>query len=374
MGWQRLMARGLLLLALVGCGAGSSDGRAAPGAGGPAAAAGAPATGGAAPVAAASATAPASGSGDGAAAQRPVEKIVFAIPVVTGVFLPHVLAEQRGFFQAEGLTAEFPVMRTNLVVTSLTSGEADYQSMFSPSIPPILSGHAHRVIAATVDKPTRQFMTVPEVTSIQQLKGKAIAVSQIGGGPHNSGILALEAYGMDPQQDVTWLAIGGTQERMIAMQQGGAQASIFSGSEIVRAQQFGFKSLFNLNDVAPLPESGVTTTVQKLETNRDQVKRVLRAIVRSLQYLKSDPEGSIPVVMNFLQVERDEAEDAYQGMVAAFSDDATVSQRSLLYTVDSVKKAQEVKADLPLSQIFDFGPLYETLGEIGITPGPDRAR
>ena len=367
MDWQRHLASGLVVLALVGCASGGGPGHAAGSDVGP----GGNVPG--APAAAANA-APASAPAAAPAAEQPLEKIVFAIPVVTGVFIPHVLAEQRGFFQAEGLTAEFPVMRTNLVVTALTSGEADYQSMFSPSIPPIFSGHPHRVIAATVDKPTRQFMAVPEIQSVQQLKGKAIAVSQIGGGPHNSGILALEAFGMDPQNDVTWLAIGGTQERMVAMQQGGAQASIFSGSEIVRAQAFGYKTLLNLNDVAPLPESGVTTTVQKLETNRDQVKRVLRAIVRSLQYLKSDREGSLPVVMSFLQVEREEAEEAYEGMVQAYSDDATVSQRSLLYTVDSVKKAQNVTTDLPNSQIFDFGPLYETLGEMGIIPGPDRAR
>jgi ABC-type nitrate/sulfonate/bicarbonate transport system substrate-binding protein len=158
------------------------------------------------------------------------------------------------------------------------------------------------------------------------------------------------------------------------MQQGSAQASIYSGSEIPRADALGFKTLVYLNDVAPLPESGMTTSVAKLESQRDQVKRVLRATVRALQYLKANRAGSLPVIVDFMQVPPDEAEMAYDGMVAAYSDDGTVSEQSLRYTIDAVKQEVGVTGEVATAGIVDFAPLYEVLGEMGISPGADRAR
>src|SRR3712207_8977166 len=57
----------------------------------------------------------------------------------------------------------------------------------------------------------------------------------------------------------------------------------------------------SLHDALPI-------SVAKLETQRDQVRRVLRAVVRSLQYLKANRAGSVPVFGDFLQVPPDEAE------------------------------------------------------------------
>src|SRR3954469_2594577 len=181
---------------------------------------------------AARSTDPAATRPDGVQAARPIERLVLALPAVTGVFIPHVLARDKGFFREEGFEVEFPVMRANAVITALTTGEADYNGMIGPSIPPILSGQPQRVIAGVVVKSTRELMTIPEIQSVEQLRDKAIGVASIGGGPYNSGLIAFRAYGMDPLREITWLQVGGTMERLAAMQQGGIQGSIFSGSEV----------------------------------------------------------------------------------------------------------------------------------------------
>jgi ABC-type nitrate/sulfonate/bicarbonate transport system substrate-binding protein len=136
----------------------------------------------------------------------------------------------------------------------------------------------------------------------------------------------------------------------------------------------GFHTLVRLDDVAPLPESGLTTTQAKIESNRDQVKRVLRALIRSLQYVKSDREGSLQSFMDFLSFTREEADQAYEGIAFAYSEDATISERTLRYAIDAEKKQLGVTEDVPFARVADFSPLYEVLGELGITPAPERAR
>jgi ABC-type nitrate/sulfonate/bicarbonate transport system substrate-binding protein len=353
---------GLVAVILAGCAAPGGGARAGP-AGVPAARAGA---------AGDAAAAPARTDGDPAA--RPLERIVLALPAVSGVFIPHMIARDRGFFREEGFEVEFPLMRANLVITALTSGEADYDGMIGPSIPPILLGQPHRVIGAVVVKSTRELTVLPEYQTIEQLKGKAIGVNSIGGGPYNSGHLAFQAFGVDPQREVTWLQVGGTQERLAAMQQGAIQASIFSGSEVPLARAMGFPSILRLDDVAPLPESGMTTTISRIETNREQVKRVLKAMVRALQFVKSDKEGSVPTFMDFLGLTREDALVGYDAMAYAYGSDGTIPERTLRYAIDAEKESVGVTEDVPFSRVADFGPLHELLGEMGITPAPGSAR
>jgi ABC-type nitrate/sulfonate/bicarbonate transport system substrate-binding protein len=304
----------------------------------------------------------------------PAEKVSVALPSVSGVFLPHVLAQQKGFFREEGLDVELPVLRSNLVTAGLASGEADYSGTFGPAVRDVLAGMPFRVVGAVVDKSTRWVMAAPEVQSMEQLRGKAIAVSTIGSGPYNSGVLALEHFGIDPYSEVTWLAAGTPAERLLAVQQGAALASIFSASEVPRAEALGLARLLRLEDVVPLPESGIATTETKLASQQPQVKRVLRAMVRALQYTKANREGSLPVFMQFLSITREEAAEAYDASVYAYSDDGTVSERTLRYAIEAEKQQLKLTADVPTSSVANFTLLHDVLSDLGITPTAGSAR
>jgi hypothetical protein len=78
--------------------------------------------------------------------------------------------------------------------------------------------------------------------------------------------------------------------------------------------------------------------------------------------------------MQFLGLDREEAGQAYDGIVAAFSDDGTLSERSMRFVVDSEKKQLGIADDIPYSRVADFGPLYEVIAELGLTSAPDSAR
>jgi ABC-type nitrate/sulfonate/bicarbonate transport system substrate-binding protein len=160
----------------------------------------------------------------------------------------------------------------------------------------------------------------------------------------------------------------------VAAQHGAVQASVFAGAEVARAEAHGFVSLLRMEDVAPLPEAGVTTTLAKLESRRAEVRGVLRAMVRALQYLKADREGSLPAFMEFLHLSREEAELAYERIAYAHSDDGTLSEQRLRYTIETEKQMVDLVEDVSFDRVADFGPLYEALNELGITPPPGSAR
>jgi NitT/TauT family transport system substrate-binding protein len=299
-------------------------------------------------------------------------KLVFALPSVAGVFLPHQLALRKGFFAEEGFAVEMPVTRSNLIAVGLTAGEIDYTGSFGPSVRSALSGLPIRAIAATA-RASRQIVVAPGIQSVEQLRGQTIAVGAVGDGPYSAGVLALEQYGIDPQQ-ITWVGAGGTSERILAVRQGAAQAVILASIDLPLATSLGLVPLLNLSEIAPFPEAGVTTSLNKLQTERAQVKRVLHALVRGLQYLKSNRDGTIPVLMDYLSLSRDAAEDIYDATLSGFIEDALPSERSLRFAIESDKKQLEITGEVAFAQVADFGPLYEVLGEMGITPAPDAAK
>jgi NitT/TauT family transport system substrate-binding protein len=254
----------------------------------------------------------------------------------------------------------------------LPIGEVDYAGSFSPTIRNTLAGMPLVVVAGTA-RGNRWMVVSPEIQSLEQLRGKAVAVTVIGSGTYNAAKLALQQVGID-KSEVTWYSAPGTAERLAAIQVGGAQAGAFTVSEVPQARALGLVPLVNLEDMVPLPEGGIATSVRKLETQRDQVKRVTRALLRAIRFIKADREGSLPAFMAVLGVDRAEAEQAYDSIADAWLPDMTVSERSLRFTIDAEKEELGITEPVPFDRVTDFSTLYEVLAEQGITPAPDSAR
>jgi ABC-type nitrate/sulfonate/bicarbonate transport system substrate-binding protein len=332
-------------------------------------------------AAAPSATAPAAPAGRAdpasadtpAAAPRALEPITYVLPSVSGLFVPPVLAEDKGFFRDEGLAVTLPVMRPNMLAPALMAGEAEYAALGATAVRSALTGVPIRLTAALVDKSSRRLMALPTIQSIDQLKGQAIAVSTLADGPHNHALLALEYSGVDPNE-MTWLAMGHSNERLLALQQGQVPASVFSGAEIPRAETLGLLTLLRFETVAPLPQAGMAVTTQKLETDRPQVKRVLRAVLRALHYLRTDRAGSLPVFQSYLGLSPEEAEAGYDAIAEGYSADGTLSERAMRVLIDGEQRLLGRSGEVRVSEVADFGPLLEVLAEQGMPIAPDTAR
>jgi ABC-type nitrate/sulfonate/bicarbonate transport system substrate-binding protein len=363
--WLGIMLVGSLLG--VACADSARESRGAP-------PASAPRAGDTGPTTAAPAQSEPSAQGSTAAGTpQALERVVFALPSVSGNYAPQMLAVQKGFFREEGLEVELPVMRSQLIATGLPIGEIDYAGSFSPSVRNTLAGLPLRIVAGTA-RGNRWMVVAPGIQSMEQLRGKAVVSTGIGSGTYNAAMLALEHFGVDTKTEMTWVSAPGTSERLLAIQQGAAQAGAFTVSEVPQARALGLVPLVNLEEIVPLPEGGIATTVRKLETQRDQVKRLTRAMLRALQFIKTDREGSLPAFMEVLGVNREEAGLAYDGIADAFIADGTVSERSLRFTIDAEKDQLQIAEDIPFSRVTDFSVLYELLAEQGITPAPGSAR
>src|SRR5262249_11199974 len=72
------------------------------------------------------------------------------------------------------------------------------------------------------------FAVSREIQRFQDLKTKIVGISQIGGRAGEIARMVVKNNGLDPDRDVTYLAVGGTMSRLAALSGGRIQAAPIS--------------------------------------------------------------------------------------------------------------------------------------------------
>lgn len=131
------------------------------------------------------------------------------------------LAHATGVFQRNGLKTEITVFEGDgKMMQALQAGQLDVGfGGVSSAITSQTTDAPVKVLAVNAIVLTDDFVSVADVKSADDLRGKCVAVSTFGGTSHGSVILALKALGLTPN-DVVITEIGGQSARIAALQGG----------------------------------------------------------------------------------------------------------------------------------------------------------
>ena len=150
---------------------------------------------------------------------------------------------------------------------------------------------------------------------------KKIGVSLIGDSEDRFTTLFVERGGLSAK-DVTKISLGTSPgDRILAIKSGGVSAVVLDPAATVMAEREGLRSLAYLGDMFPLPFQGYVTTHQKIAENPAQVKRWIRAMIRSLIFLRERPEEAAEIAvkhLRFRNITRPMLIDAIKSYVRAF--------------------------------------------------------
>jgi NitT/TauT family transport system substrate-binding protein len=171
------------------------------------------------------------------------------------------------------------------------------------------------------EKPTWYLVVHPSITQVSDLKGKKIGVSLIGDSEDRFTTLFVERGGLSAK-DVTKISLGTNPgDRILAIKSGGVSAVVLDPAATVMAEREGLRSLAYLGDIFPLPFQGYVTTDRKILENPAQVKRWIRAMVKSLMFLRERPEEATEVALKrlrFRNITKPMLTDAIKSYVRAF--------------------------------------------------------
>jgi ABC-type nitrate/sulfonate/bicarbonate transport system substrate-binding protein len=267
--------------------------------------------------------------------------------------LPYQLAKQRGYFTAEGLAPEFIKMSGPTIDMAIASQDLFYTSASTSAIRVGVSGIAGRVLWVGSGKALMVLMVQPAIRQMADLKGKRIGVARVGSSA-DLGIRAmLKVNGIDTH-DVSFVSIGSTETRLMALKSGAIDAAPLTVPANFEAEATGLKSLGFLGDYLPTSFGGLGIHNVALYREPKIVEALVRIGLKGLRVMKQDKRSTVEFMRAFSNLkDRNLTERVYDLTIGQFTDDGIISDKEQKDILELAVK--ELKVDKPVSLgVFDF--------------------
>lgn len=290
---------------------------------------------------------------------RAAEKVRIGIPVVAMSQLPILIAQDKKLFQAEGLDAEIIQIRTALALPALMSGELDFTTSAETTIRAAVSGMPLKAIGFIGVRSSLVLVSQPKINSVAALKGGKIAVSSLRTTTDFVARDILRHYGLNPDKDIVTFALGSEANKIASVKSGVVDAAILTLPSDSIAEEQGLRKLVFAGDFLEGLQSGLATSVKKINENPALVQRMARVFVRSLEFSRSRRADAVDFIMKQWQVSRKVAESSYDLMIKTFSPDGEASEKLVKNLVEEVRRSQKTEREIALSDVVDFSFVRE---------------
>jgi ABC-type nitrate/sulfonate/bicarbonate transport system substrate-binding protein len=294
------------------------------------------------------------------------DKIRIGFPDLAATFVSLAVADKRGFFQEEGIQAEFIRMNPAVALQVLVGGEIDYYTVLSPGVAAVIRGVPVKLVAAYVPISPTALIARPEIKSVSELRGKTIGINAYGGALEAMGRLLVKHFGIDPDTDVKFLATGPLDSRFGAMKQGLTHATLGSPPIDFLGKKLGFVVLTRAHELFSFPVSGLIVSAKKLKERPNEIKRVIKAGIKANRYIRQNRDGTLPVMAEWLKIDKEMAAATYDSTVKTFSADLGLPEGGLRLLIDEAKRVASVNREVSLSEVADLSILREAQRELGI--------
>lgn len=283
-------------------------------------------------------------------------------------FLSGGVAKSQGYFKDEGLDVEILQMNANVSVAALAAGNIDYNLILQSVVTANLRGLPLKVGGILIERPNHVVVAHPSIRKFADLKGKKIAISSFGSLVDILARLTSAHFKLDPKSDVDYVAAGSSSARIAQLQAGVVQAAFVTPPGNLRAEAAGFKSLLSVGELFAFPVNGIGLHEQKLRNQRNEVRKVTRALLRANRFILDDPKGAIKILAAWGRSKPEVAEEAYQFTAKNYSRNLLVSRATLQNVIESTHWNVETKKKVTVDDVFDFSLVREILKEMGESP------
>ena len=243
-------------------------------------------------------------------AQPRLEKTKVAIAVggkAAFYYLPLTIAEQLGYFKAEGLDVE---------ISDFAGGSRALQAVVGGSADVVSGAYEHTINLQSKGQQFQAFVlqgrapqismgispkTMPGYKSVADLKGKKIGVSAPGSSTNMVANLILSRAGLSAS-DVSFIGVGTAAGALTAFRSGQIDAMSNTDPVMTMLEQKGeiriiadTRTLKGTTDVfgGPMPAACLYAPLDFVQKNPNTVQALANAIVHSLKWLQTAGPGDI---------------------------------------------------------------------------------
>ncbi len=302
------------------------------------------------------------GNAFGAGGSETLTRVRMGLAARSTTSMPYFVAKERGFFREEGLDVELIVMQAIQTIQATLGNSTQFASATGSAVSAAVRGADIRVILAVTDRPSFDLIVQPNITSVQQLKGKKIGTGGVGSLAEILARRILIAHHVPPEE-VTILATGPSHVTYAALKAKVIDAAPLQMPLTFTAQDEGFRKLVSAGDVYQSVQGGLATTKALLAEQPELVTKVVRAMLRATRLIKSDRKYGIEFLKGpWVDLGKDPeriAARVYEVAAPQLLENGSVSediQRQMIADASvRVKPKQPVLPD----QVFDFSIVHK---------------
>lgn len=215
-------------------------------------------------------------------------------PMATGVWM----AKDSGAFDRNGIQADIILITSGPVsVQSLIGGDLQAVSAASnAAINAILSGAPIIAVGGTANRPYHRLFVQPEITRLEDLRGKTLGVTRFGSITDNLTRILLRRNGLEGAVNVRQM--GGTIEVAAAFQNRLIAGAVTSELRVTPPSQP--KILVRLVEMG-IPYSMNMIAVQReyYRRNPEAVEKMVRAYAEGIAFMNHNKERAIKIITKY---------------------------------------------------------------------------
>jgi ABC-type nitrate/sulfonate/bicarbonate transport system substrate-binding protein len=277
---------------------------------------------------------------------------------------PVHLAAKEKFFAREGLDAEIIVMRTNVGIAALVTGSIDFTTAGGSAMRAAVNGAPLKMVLNTSKKPDLWILSQKNTQRVEDLRGKMIGVGGNWGTQFYLVLEALKHYGAD--KDVQLVSTGDVANGYLSLQQGSLPAVALTPPYSILAKRQGYRDLVRTGDVVTVsPTTGLVTTKERIEREPQRIRRVIRALMKAVDYARSRKAEMVQFIMRQYKMEKEVADLVYDAIMETLNPTLLLTDQEIQIELNRIAEQTKTKMTARVADVADFSAAQHVAQEFG---------
>jgi NitT/TauT family transport system substrate-binding protein len=243
-------------------------------------------------------------------------EVTIAYVSPSAAFTPLFVASEAGLFAKYGLKVKLQFLNTTVTVKGLLAEEVDFCVDGPALITPRLGGARVKYFGAYMQQFVFQIWGAKEITKLEQLKGKTVAVFTPRGAIDIATRETLKKYGLIPDSDVKFTYVQqGTPAILSGVVAGNASAGTLSAPITLEARKAGLNLLTDIAELnIPGLQGAYGTTEKFLTANPNTVYAFSKAMAEGVIFARKESAVAKRAIGKYLKIDDPKMLDAsYDG-------------------------------------------------------------
>jgi len=229
-----------------------------------------------------------------------LQKVTINYPTRSGASWPLYIAKEGGYYQKYGLDVDLQFGVHPAGIAMLTSGQAVMvnhsleQGMVASS-----KDGSMALMGSSSNRGLFALMGQKDLKDVKELKGKRIAIGQIGDAPYNYTVALLGTFGLGAR-DVQWIPVGtDVTGRAAALQTNRADATLLTAPNYFRLEEAGYKNLANLAEREVYAATTYLFAKSAITANPKLPEQIIKAHTEAIKRFYDDKPFAVKTYIAF---------------------------------------------------------------------------